>query len=145
MASLQAQSDGVETLDFSQPPLTLLAAGSVDGSIALYDAAHNFAIRRHIQDAHEEEAVIKVEFVKTALATPNENNWILTSCGNDGVIRRWDTRGGTTAASRGLVGEWRGHRGGGEGGGILGFVQGQKGQTVVSAGDDGVALVFQTP
>jgi ribosome assembly protein SQT1 len=32
LASLQAQSDGIETLP--PPPLTLLAAGSVDGSIA---------------------------------------------------------------------------------------------------------------
>ncbi|KAJ9625509.1 60S ribosomal subunit assembly or modification protein [Taxawa tesnikishii (nom. ined.)] len=142
LASLQAQSDGVETLAFSQPPLTLLAAGSVDGSIALFDAAHNFAVRRHIKDAHEEEAVIKVEFVKSE---NNDRNWLLTSCGNDGVIRRWDVRGGTAAAAQGFVGEWRGHRGGGEGGGILGFVQGGGGKAVVTAGDDGVALVFVTP
>lgn len=144
LASLQAQSDGVETLDFSQPPLTLLAAGSVDGSIALFDAAHNFAVRRHIREAHEEEAVIKVEFVKTPLGTPNERNWLLTSCGNDGVVRRWDVRGGTAAAAQGLTGEWKGHRGGGEGGGILGFVQGGGGKRVVTAGDDGVSLVFET-
>lgn len=145
LASIQTQSDGVETLDFSQPPLTLLAAGSVDGSIALFDAAHNFAVRRHIPGAHEDEAVIKVEFVKTPLGTPNERGWLLTSAGNDGVVRRWDVRGGTAAAAKGLVGEWRGHRGGGEGGGILGFVQaGSAGQRVVTAGDDGVALVFDT-
>ena len=140
LASLQAQGDGVETLDFSQPPLTLLAAGSVDGSIALYDAAHNFAVRRQIKDAHDEEAVIKVEFVKSR---NNDRNWILTSVGNDGVVRRWDTRGGTAAANKGLMGEWRGHRGGGEGGGILGFAQGGGGAAVVTAGDDGVALVFK--
>lgn len=144
LASLQAQSDGVETLDFSQPPLTLLAAGSVDGSIALFDAAHNFAVRRHIREAHEEEAVIKVEFVKTPLGTANERAHTLTSCGNDGVVRRWDVRGGTAAAAQGLLGEWRGHRGGGEGGGILGFVQGGGGKRVVTAGDDGVSLVFET-
>src|SRR5262249_27091689 len=40
LASLQAQSDGVETLSFSSSPLNLLAAGSVDGSIALFDTAH---------------------------------------------------------------------------------------------------------
>lgn len=142
LASLQAQSDGVETLDFSQPPLTLLAAGSVDGSIALYDAAHNFAVRRHIKEAHEEEAVIKVEFVKAGAAAGGERNWLLTSAGNDGVVRRWDVRGGTAAANRGLLGEMRGHRGGGEGGGILGFVQGGGGKAVVTAGDDGVGLVF---
>ncbi|KAF2224214.1 WD40-repeat-containing domain protein, partial [Elsinoe ampelina] len=84
LAALGAQSDGVETLDFSQPPLTLLAAGSVDGTIALFDVAHNFAVRRVIKEAHEEEAVIKVEFVK------EERGWLLTSAGNDGVVRRWD-------------------------------------------------------
>ena len=145
LASLQAQGDGVETLDFSQPPLTLLAAGSVDGSIALFDAAHNFAVRRHIPEAHEEEAVIKVEFVKLPLGIPNERNWLLTSCGNDGVVRRWDVRGGTSTAAKGLVGEWKGHRGGGEGGGILGFVQGGGGNKVITAGDDGISLVFNTP
>ncbi|SMR49203.1 unnamed protein product [Zymoseptoria tritici ST99CH_1E4] len=142
LASLQAQGDGVETLDFAQPPLTLLAAGSVDGSIALFDAAHNFAVRRLIKEAHEEEAVIKVEFVKTPLGTVNEKGWTLTSAGNDGVVRRWDVRGGTAAAGQGFIGEWKGHRGGGEGGGILGFVQGGGGRRVVTAGDDGVGLVF---
>ncbi|KAK5170700.1 60S ribosomal subunit assembly or modification protein [Saxophila tyrrhenica] len=144
LASLQAQSDGVETLDFSQPPLTLLAAGSVDGSIAIFDAAHNFAVRRQIPAAHDEEAVIQVSFVKTALGTANPIGHVLTSCGNDGVVRRWDVRGGTAAAGKGLLSEWRGHRGGGDGGGILGFVQGGGGRRVVTAGDDGVALVFQT-
>ncbi|KAF4548785.1 WD domain-containing protein 32 [Elsinoe fawcettii] len=138
LASLGAQGDGVETLAFAQPPLTLLAAGSVDGSIVLFDVAHNFAIRRHIKEAHEEEAVIKVEFVR------EERGWLLTSVGNDGVVRRWDVRGGTAAANQGFAGEWRGHRGGGEGGGILGFVQGKDGKQVVTAGDDGVSLVFET-
>ncbi|KAH0170703.1 WD40 repeat-like protein, partial [Aureobasidium melanogenum] len=142
LASLAAQSDGIETLSFAQPPLTLLAAGSVDGSIALFDVAHNFAIRRHIRDAHEEEAVIKVEFVN---AGQGGNNWMLTSCGNDGVVRRWDVRGGTAAANGGLSGEWRGHRGGGEGGGIMGFVQGGGGRAIVTAGDDSVSLVFNAP
>ncbi|KAF2720225.1 WD40 repeat-like protein [Polychaeton citri CBS 116435] len=154
LASLQAQSDGVETLDFSQPPLTLLAAGSVDGSIALFDAAHNFAVRRHIKYAHTDdpetpEAVIRVEFVKStpggagaSQGTEAGRNWLLTSCGNDGVVRRWDVRGGTAAAAKGLVGEWRGHRGGGEGGGILALVQGAGGRRIVTAGDDGVSLVF---
>lgn len=139
LAALSAQSDGIETLSFAQPPLTLLAAGSVDGSIALFDVAHNFAIRRNIKEAHEEEAVIKVEFVNGG---QNGNNWLLTSCGNDGVVRRWDVRGGTAAVNSGLSGEWRGHRGGGEGGGILGFVQGGGGNAIVTAGDDSVSLVF---
>nr|POF22146.1 putative wd repeat-containing protein c25h1.08c [Quercus suber] len=145
LAAFQAGSDGIETLDFSQPPLTLLAAGSVDGSIVIFDAAHNFAVRRNIPAAHEEEAVIQVSFVKTPIGTPNDKVWTLTSCGNDGAVRRWDVRGGTNdaaVASKGLVGEWKGHRGGGEGGGVLGFVQGGGGRMVVTAGDDGVGLVF---
>lgn len=145
LASLQAGSDNVETLSFSSPPLTLMAAGNVDGSITLFDSAHRFAIRRRIEDAHADEeapqAVVKVEFLRKEGA----GAWILTSAGYDGVLRRWDARGGTAAAAKGLVGEWKGHRGGGEGGGIMGFVQGGDGSKVITAGDDGVSLVFSTP
>ncbi|MCJ1451996.1 hypothetical protein MMC28_002336 [Mycoblastus sanguinarius] len=137
LASLQAQSDSVETLAFSAPPLTLLAAGSVDGSIVLFDTAHRFAVRRHIREAHEEFAVVKLEFVS------GSRGHLLTSCGLDGAVRRWDTRGGTAASGQGLVKEWRGHRGEGEGGGVLGFVQGG-GKRIVTAGDDSVSLVFET-
>jgi len=145
LASLQAGSDNVETISFSSPPLTLMAAGNVDGSITLFDTAHRFAIRRRIDDAHLDEdipqAVVKVEFLRKEGA----GGWILSSVGYDGVLRRWDARGGTAAAAKGLVGEWKGHRGGGEGGGIMGFVQGGDGTRVVTAGDDGVSLVFSTP
>lgn len=141
LASLQAQSDGIETLGFSPEPLTLLAAGSVDSSIVLLDTAHRFAVRRHIREAHEGEAVVQVEFVNNA----KTGGWLLTSAGMDGVIRRWDTRGGTAAAGQGLVREFRGHRGDGEGGGVLGFVQGGGGERIFTAGDDGVALCFASP
>lgn len=144
LASLQAQTDSVESLSFSSPPLTLLAAGSVDGSIAIFDTAHRFAVRRHIRAAHDEHAVVKVEFS----SEPGKQH-LLTSCGMDGVARQFDTRGGTAASGsgQGLVREWRGHRGGGEGGGVLGFVvqaaaAGRRGK-VVTAGDDGVSLVFE--
>jgi ribosome assembly protein SQT1 len=111
-----------------------MAAGSVDGSIVLFDVAHRYAVRRKIEGAHEVEAVIKVEFVKAG--PRGANGWILTSCGNDGVVRRWDCRGGTAAAAKGLMKELRGHRGGGDGGGILGFVQGPDGSRIVTAGDE---------
>ncbi|KAF2807205.1 WD40 repeat-like protein [Mytilinidion resinicola] len=143
LASLAAGVDNVETISFSQPPLTLMAAGNVDGSITLFDTAHRFAVRRSIQGAHEddegEQPVVKVEFVNSS----GQAGGLLTSVGYDGVVRRWDARGGTAAAAKGLVGEWRGHRGGGEGGGIMGFVQGD-GNAVVTAGDDSVSLVFPT-
>jgi ribosome assembly protein SQT1 len=41
------------------------------------------------------------------------------------------------------VKDWKGHRGGGEGGGVLGFVQGETGERVVTAGDDSLVLVFE--
>ena len=137
LASLQVQGEGVETLGFAEPPFSLLVAGSVDGSIVLFDTAHSFAVRRHIREAHEGYAVVKVEFSRV-----KGREHLLTSCGLDGVVRIWDTRGGTAAAGQGLVSEWRGHRGEGEGGGVLGFVQGGKEGRIVTAGDDGVALVF---
>ncbi|KAF7872080.1 uncharacterized protein EAF02_009185 [Botrytis sinoallii] len=138
LADLQAQGDGIESIAFAQPPLTLMAAASVDGSIALFDSAHRFAVRRHIKEAHEEHAVVKVEFVKNT----QSGGWLLTSCGMDGVVRRWDARGGTGMANSGLVGEWKGHRG--DGVGVMGFVQGD-GNRIVTAGDDGISLVFESP
>lgn len=143
LASLHSQGDGIETLSFS-PSQGLLAAGSVDGSIVIYDTARRFAVRRHIKEAHEEFSVVKVEFVRGL-----GDGWLLTSCGMDGVVRRWDVRGATASGSvsaataAGLVKELRGHRGDGEGGGVLGFVQGATGERIVTAGDDGVVLIFE--
>ncbi|KAJ9143672.1 WD40 repeat-like protein [Coniochaeta hoffmannii] len=146
LASLGVQSDGIETLAFAPAPNNLLAAGSVDGSIAVFDAGRGFAVRKHIRAAHEDFSTVKVEFVRGA-AGPAAG-WLLTSCGMDGVVRRWDLRGatpgaGAEAGAAGLVKEWKGHRGDGEGGGVLGFVQGETGERVVTAGDDGVVLVFE--
>ncbi|KAI0487638.1 WD40-repeat-containing domain protein [Xylaria cf. heliscus] len=137
LADLHTQGDGIETLSFS-PNNPLLAAGSVDGSIVIYDTSRRFAVRRHIKDAHEEFSVVKVEFVPSL-----GDGWLLTSCGMDGVVRRWDVRGAAGASTESTVKEWKGHRGDGEGGGVLGFVQGSTGERVVTAGDDGIVLVFE--
>ncbi len=147
LASLNVQSDGVESLSFAAAPQTLLAAGSVDGSIAVFDTSRSLSVLRQILDAHEAFPVVKVDFVRSAGS--QAAGWLLTSCGMDGVLRRWDLRGTTAsqhvpnAAVAGLVKEWKGHRGDGEGGGVLGFVQGDTGERVVTAGDDGVVLVFE--
>ncbi|KAK4097224.1 WD40 repeat-like protein [Parathielavia hyrcaniae] len=164
LAAIAVQSDSIESLAFSPNPSTpLLAAGSVDGSIAVFDAARSFAVRKHLRGAHDGESVVKVDFVRKAAGAAA--GWLLTSCGLDGVVRRWDLRGATAGVSQqqqqqqassgavagssgggavsGLVKEWRGHRGGGEGGGVLGFVQGETGERVVTAGDDGLVLVFE--
>ena len=157
LAAINVQSDGVESLSFSPAPQTLLAAGSVDGSIAVLDTARNFSVRRHLRDAHDGFPVVKVDFVRSASGAGAHGaqaaGWLLTSCGMDGVVRRWDLRGATAtatasqqvagAAASGLVKEWKGHRGEGEGGGVLGFVQGETGERIVTAGDDGVVLLFE--
>ena len=149
LASLQAQSDGIETIAFAPAPSPLMAAGSVDGSIVIIDTAHRFAVRRHIKEATEDGlAVVKLEFGKGEIGK-EDGGHILTSCAMDGIVRRWDTRGGTTAAGQGLLRELRGHRGEGEGGGVMDYVifgpseAGGKGR-IVTAGDDGIALVFET-
>ncbi|KAJ5874760.1 uncharacterized protein N7529_003190 [Penicillium soppii] len=163
MAALQNQTDNIESLSFSQPPFTFLAAASVDGSLAIYDAAHRFAVRRHIQGAHDDAPVVKVEFLPSnrqlsasvsgplasASAAQQNRSWMFTSVGLDGVVRRWDARGGTTAAAQGLMQEWKGHmpltenEDGEQSGGIMGFVQNYEGQRIVTAGDDGICLVFE--
>jgi ribosome assembly protein SQT1 len=172
LASLQVQSESIESISFSSPPLTLLASGSVDGSIVLFDTAHRFAVRRHIREAHEGAAIVKVEFtdhrsgLSSSPAHPGAiaggaraassgtgtgvRPWLLTSAGLDGVVRRWDARGGTAAAGQGFLREWRGHLGLNEGdggeqsGGILDFIQGgAEGKRIVTAGDDGVVLIFE--
>ncbi|KAI4289900.1 MAG: hypothetical protein L6R35_000841, partial [Caloplaca aegaea] len=116
LASLQIQTESIETLSFSSEHSSLLAAGSVDGSVCLFDAAHRFALRRHIKEAHDGYAVVKVAFgsghssssSSSAAATASQTasgsdgrdtklsssrdeeaaSWLLTSCGMDGVVRR---------------------------------------------------------
>lgn len=58
---------------------------------------------------------------------------LLVSASADRTLRTWDVRTGT------LVKEHKGHRGP-----ILGAALGAKGDVVVSAGDEGVCLVFAT-
>ncbi|TRX93968.1 hypothetical protein FHL15_005046 [Xylaria flabelliformis] len=137
LADLHTQGDGIETLSFS-PNNPLLAAGSVDGSIVIYDTSRQFAVRKQIKDAHEEFSVVKVEFVPGL-----GDGWLLTSCGMDGVVRRWDVRGAAGASTDSMVKEWKGHRGNGELGGVLGFVQGSTGERVATAGDDSIVLLFE--
>ncbi|PHH82285.1 hypothetical protein CDD82_6465 [Ophiocordyceps australis] len=135
LAALHPCAESIESLSISAlPSTTLLAAASVDGSITVFDASRNFSIRASFPLAHAPHAVVAIRFIP--------NDWLLTSCGMDGVLRRWDLRA-ATAPGAGLVKEWKGHRGGGDGGGVLAFVQGPKGDVIVTAGDDGLALVFK--
>jgi hypothetical protein len=62
----------------------------------------------------------------------------------DEVLTTWNTRDGTGMANSGFVREGKGHRGDGDGSGVLGFIQGG-GTRIATAGDDGISLVFETP
>ncbi|KAI0394509.1 WD40-repeat-containing domain protein [Xylariaceae sp. FL0594] len=140
LMELPVQRESVETLAFS-PGKPLLAAGSVDGSIVVYDTSKNFRAKRTINEAHDHAAVVKLDFVRS-----HGDGWLLTSCGMDGVVRRWNIQGEADAVADSMVREWRGHSPIDETGrgGILGFVQGSTGERIVTAGDDGLALVFET-
>ena len=143
IASLRGQTDNIETLSFTpeSAPLPLLAAGSVDGSIVLFDAARDFPERRIIRDAHAGETVVKVEFVQNSTLPGNAS--LLTSCGMDGAVRQWDARSNTSTAV-GMIREWEGHQSvkgvddeeGDGSGGVLDFVQDKDGLKVVTAGDE---------
>ena len=135
VARMQAHSESVESLSF-HPSIPLLASGSVDGTIALYDAARGYAVR-HTLRGHV-DAVVKVDFAAPEPASRAAAGWVLTSCGIDGSVRRWDARAGVQTAC--LRGHLSGNGAEGEGG-VLGFVQTH--DRIVTAGDDGVALVFE--
>jgi len=154
LATMATHTQSVESLSFSRS-LPLLASSSVDGSIVIYDTSRAYSVRRTIPHAHPnprfspsqqpptststststpaepiedngENTVVKVEFINS---THPPTGIILTSCGVDGTVKRWDGRSGAE------LGCWRGHADG-----VLGFVQAER--RIVTAGDDHVALVF---
>ena len=57
----------------------------------------------------------------------------MVSASTDKTLRTWDVRTGA------MIGEHKGHQGP-----VLGAALGLNGEIVVSAGDDGVCLVFAT-
>jgi ribosome assembly protein SQT1 len=132
IAALSTHSESVESLSF-HPSVPLLASGSVDGKIGLYDANRGYAVRK-VLEGHD-DAIVKVEFVN---GLGPLDGWVLTSCGIDGTVRRWDARAGVEVAC--LKGHLGGNGAEGEGG-VLGFVQTK--DRIVTAGDDAVALVFE--
>ena len=71
--------------------------------------------------------------ITTLIAHPSPKNHLITSASMDKTLRTWDARTGK------LVKEHKGHHGP-----ILSAAIGLGGSVVVSAGDDGVCLVFAT-
>ena len=137
--TIEVFCDSVESLSFSSPPYNLLAACSTDGTIAVFEAWGNFQMRRYIEKAHGGHAIVKVEFCREK---GREN--LLTSCGLDGSVKRWEGKGNTyDPPNQGLVREWKGHEGGKDGG-VLDFTQDAVNGKIITAGDDALAHVFDT-
>ncbi|ODQ68452.1 essential protein [Nadsonia fulvescens var. elongata DSM 6958] len=132
--------NSIEALAFSNSEtLPLLAVGNVSGQVYLYDAK-SWKIRRtfdinSITDNKDEREIEVGETAVTQLLFDGPLDLDLYCSSMDGVIRRWDVRNGAIT--------WEGH---GHNSGILGFALAPTltgGKRLVSAGDEGVSLVFE--
>jgi len=120
LASLGANTgDSIESLAWATT-LPILAAGSVDGKIYLYDT-QSFRLRNSLS---HDDAV-------TAMVLP-VGSFELTSTSIDKTIRRWDIRTGQETARR------TGHHDAVVGGLALS----KDGKKAITGGDDSVALVW---
>ncbi len=99
--------------------LPILAIGNVKGEITLYDTG-SWRIRKLIQC---EGVITKLQFLKKSV--------ILISSDTSGVIKKWDVRTGEEK----FVGV-------GHNDGILDFTIQENGKRLITAGDEGVSLVF---
>lgn len=100
--------------------MPILAVGNVNGEVIIYDTA-TFNIRRTFK-------------VKDALTSLKFVGGSTTLIGSDysGAIIKWDVRSGEQ--------KWEGK---GHYAGILGFVVQSEGKRIITAGDEGVALIFK--
>ncbi|KAJ3744390.1 quinon protein alcohol dehydrogenase-like superfamily [Lentinula detonsa] len=101
----------------------IVATGATDGKICLWDLS-TMRLRSTLEHS---------DAVTTLLAVPAPNNHLLVSGSADKTLRTWDARTGA------LIKEHKGHQGP-----VLGASLGLDGSVIVSAGDDGVSLVFTT-
>jgi len=111
--------DSIESLAWSTT-LPILAAGSVDGRIYLFDT-QSYRLRSSL--SHDD--------VVTAIVLP-PGSFELTSTSIDKTVRRWDIRTGQEIARR------TGH----QDAIISGIAISKDGKRVVTGGDDTVALVW---
>lgn len=110
----------IEALSWCESPqINLLAVGLVSGDILLFDTLQ-WRVRRTIK---LDDTVTKLEFV--------EDTPLLVGSSMNGRIYKWDARTGEEL----FVGT-------GHNMGVLDFAIADHGKTLITAGDEGVALVF---
>lgn len=123
--ALEVQEDGdiydssIEAISFCDI-LNLMVVGFVSGDVLIFDS-NTWKVRKMLKC---QDAITKIEFLK------NSPNFLVSSM--DGKIYKWDVRTGE------LLHEYVGHHMG-----VLDFSIDCSGERVISAGDDGVSLVFQ--
>jgi ribosome assembly protein SQT1 len=123
-----AEGDSVEAVQFVDLAGTgagsgVVVTGGTDGKACIWDLS---TMRLRATLEHQDA-------VTSILAHPLPKGYILVTGSADKTLRTWDARTGT------IVREHKGHQGP-----ILGAALGLKGDVVISAGDDGVCLVFTT-
>ncbi|KAI9297963.1 WD40 repeat-like protein [Neoconidiobolus thromboides FSU 785] len=119
ISSFENHTDSVESVGFCDI-LPLVATGSVDGTINIWD----FTTMRLRQTLNHDDSVIKIQWQK---ASP-----YLFSISVDQSVRLWDARNGQ------LVKQWNGHTDS-----ILSFAISNQGDKVITGSDDGCSLVFK--
>ncbi|KAL5526597.1 SQT1 [Sanghuangporus sanghuang] len=101
----------------------VVVTGGTDGKACIWDLS---TMRLRATLEHEDA-------ITTLLAHPSPKSHLITSGSADKTLRTWDARTGE------LIKEHKGHSGP-----VLGAALGLNGSLVVSAGDDGICLVFET-
>lgn len=116
--STEMEARSVEGISWCEA-MPLMAVCNVQGEIVLYDSA-SWNVRRTLKVA---DAVTAIKFLPKSTT--------LISSDLAGAVTKWDVRSGEM--------KWQGK---GHYAGILGFVTQQNGTRIITAGDEGVALVF---
>ncbi|PSR75544.1 hypothetical protein PHLCEN_2v9024 [Hermanssonia centrifuga] len=101
----------------------VVITGATDGKACIWDLS---TMRLRATLEHRDA-------ITALLNLPSPKSHLLVSASSDRTLKTWDARTGT------LLKEHKGHRSG-----ILGAALGLEGRIVISAGDDGVCLVFPT-
>ncbi|KAF8554394.1 ribosome biogenesis protein Sqt1 [Imleria badia] len=123
-----AEGESVEAVQFVDLSGTasgpgVVITGGTDGKVCIWDVS---TMRLRATLEHQDA-------ITSVIAHPSPKSHLIVTASADKTLRTWDARTGT------LVKEHTGHHGP-----VLGASLGLQGSVVVTAGDDGVCLVFTT-